>query len=215
MMKNSEMILAISSNGKEITVNECMSNMQLKDKTKLANFIYDRLYGRYLKPFDFPSQKYRLNYKNGFVLMASCCFLIETYVSFTKSEFRDTNRLSAKCFCYFFSSNKSFSLFAEGALKPDGSLANKTDGGIPNDFYENLRCGILHNGETKNGWKITRKSNTPYFDPASKTINAFKFANLLAKILQNYKKQLINSDFDNDEIWTNFKIRFNDLIITS
>lgn len=214
-MIKEDMVLATSKDGVDITVDDCKKYLQAKDKEKLANFIYDRFHGRYLRPFDFPSQVYKSNYKNGFSIMASCCLLIETYVSFVEKRFRDTTRQSGKCFCYFFSTNKLFSLLSDGALKPDGSLADKKDEGIPNDFFENLRCGILHNGETRNGWKITRKSNIPYFEPTTKTVNAYKFSVLMKKTLENYRKQLIVSNFDNDEIWINFKNRLNDIIILS
>lgn len=214
-MKKKHLILATSKNGTEITAEDCINYLNAKDKEKLANFIYDRLYGRYLKPFDFPSSRYISDYKNGFSIMANCCLLIETFVSFAEKKFRNTERQSGKCFCYFFSSNKLFSLLSDGALKQDGSLADKRDGGIPNDFFENLRCGILHNGETRKGWKITRKADIPYFEPTTKTINAFKFAKLLNKSLEIYRDQLIASDFDNDELWINFRNRLNDIITLS
>jgi len=214
-MKNPDLSLAISSNGKDVTVKDCTFFLQQKDKIKLANFIFDRLYGRYLKPFDYNSDDYRKHFKNGFALMANCCLLIETYVSFTSRQFRSTQNKSGKCFGYFFSSHKSFALLAKGALKPDGTIADKKDGGIPNDFFDNVRCGILHNGETKNGWKINREATSPYFDPGTKTLNAFEFSSLLKKILDNYRDTLISSDFDNDEIWINFKNRLNDLISKS
>jgi len=207
--------LAISSDGKDITVQDCKTFLKRKDKNALSNFMFDRLYGRYLKPFDFKSNEYRKYYKNGFTIMANCCLLIETYVSFISMLFRNTQNKSGKCFGYFFSLDKSFVLLAKGAYKQDGTLAGKKDGGIPNDFYENVRCGILHNGETRNRWKITRKGSAPLYDPLTKTLNAYKFSSLLKKTLDRYKNTLKNSDFDNDEIWINFKNRLNDLISKS
>ena len=207
--------LAVTSDGKNITDLDCKAFLKAKDKIALANFIYDRLYGRYLKPFDFKSNEYRKYYKNGFAIMSNCCLLIETYVSFTSSAFRNTQYKSGKCFGYFFSLEKSFALLAKGAYKANNTLAGKNDGGLPNDFFENVRCGILHNGETRNGWKITRKATSPYFDPAAKTINAFKFSSLLKKTLENYRTTLKNSDFDHDDIWITFKNRLNDLISKS
>jgi hypothetical protein len=124
-------------------------------------------------------------------MMANSCLLIETYVSFTKYEYLDTNGKSRDCFKYFFSNEPKFEVFS------------KDD--IPNDFYDNVRCGILHNAETRKGWLITRKGNEPLFNAHTKTINAFKFANNLKDVLSDYRKKLLNSDYESDLIWTCFK----------
>lgn len=197
-MNNDNLVLAVSEDGKKISVKDCQDFLANKDKKKLADFIYDRLYGRYLKPFDYPHDDYRKEYKNGFALMASCCLLIETYVSFTKKEYRSTYKHSKECFEHFFTTEKRFSDFANGVT--------------PKDFYENVRCGILHNAEIRNGWIITRDKNKRYFNPAMKEINAAKFANRLKKILENYRASLISANFDNDEVWINFSERLKDLI---
>ncbi len=214
-MANDKLILAVLSDGQEITVADCNDYLKTKNKKQLASFIYQRLCGRYLKPFDYPTDDYIENYKNGFALMTSCCLLIETYVSFTDKQFRDTNGQSRKTFGHFFTTEKRFFDLATGGRKADRTLAERKDGGLPNDFYENVRCGILHNAETKNGWTITRKKSAVYFDTTTKTINATKFANRLKAVLVDYKKKLLQADFDNDEIWKNFKLRLTDLITKS
>lgn len=214
-MTNGNLILATSNDGNDISVDDINEYLKNKDKKKLAAFIYDRFYGRYLKSFDFPDDNYKKNYKNGFALMTSCCLLIETYISFSAKDYRNTDSQSRKCFGYFFTTEKRFCDFARGGLQADGTIANRADGGIPNDFYDNVRCGILHNAETKGGWTITRKTSKPYFDPTTKTINAAKFAGRLKAVLSDYKKNLISSDFDTDEIWINFKNRLEDLITKS
>lgn len=194
---NTHLILATSSTGKDITVGECLSMLAAKDKKGLANFIYDRLYGRYLKPFEFSDENYIKSYKNGFAIMASCCLLIETYVSFTNAQYRKTRGQSPDCFKYFFLTEPHFKELSTGNL--------------PKDFYTEVRCGILHNAETRNGWAINRRSKT-YVDITTKQINAVKFSNRLKTTLRNYKNRLIVSDFDTDDIWINFRNRLSDLI---
>lgn len=214
-MTNKNLILATTSDGIEITVQKCIDFFNKKDKEQLANFIYDRLYGRYIKPFDYPSNEYTEYYKNGFAIMTSCCLLIETFVSFTEKEFRNTNGQSGKTFGHFFTTEKRFSELSTGGRNANGKIASKKEGGLPNDFYENVRCGILHNAETKNGWTITRKKNAKYFDLKTKTINATKFSNRLKATLNDYKKNLKKADFDRDDIWINFRNRLTDLIKAS
>lgn len=113
-MSNLNLILAIDSKGNEITVakvNEWLAN---KSRKELADFIYHRLHGRYLKPFEYEGADVKKNFKNGFSIMANCCFLIETYVSFILTEFRSTYRKSEKAFGYFFTTNPGFALFSQG-----------------------------------------------------------------------------------------------------
>lgn len=208
-MTNNRLVLAVLSDGTEITAKDCNEYIAHKNKDKLADFIYQRFYSRYLKPFNFPSVKYSTNYKNGFAIMASCCLLIETFISFTESKYRDTNKQSRQCFGHFFTSQDKFKEFAIGNKLKNGLLAT------PNDFYENVRCGILHNAETRNGWTITREKHKPYFNSSTKEINATKFSNRLKSVLSNYKRELQKADFDTSPIWDNFKNRLNDLIIKS
>src|SRR5262245_60152533 len=113
-MSNDNLVLGTSKDGTDITVKDCKKFIANKDKKKLSAFIYDRFYSRYLKPFDFPSDNYNKNYKNGFAIMTSCCLLIETFVSFTEIKYRDTNRQSRQCFGHFFVTQDKFKEFAIG-----------------------------------------------------------------------------------------------------
>jgi hypothetical protein len=130
--------------------------------------------------------------------MANCCSLIETYVSFIEAEYRDTNGFGRPCFEYFFKSSGRFKEFSAENLAAD--------------FYKNVRCGILHNAEIRNGWTITRNQYAPYFNRETKKINAVKFATRLKNVLSAYRKNLIESDFDIDTVWINFRNRMNDLL---
>ena len=63
--------------------------------------------------------------------MANCCLLIETLQSF-KNGWEDSGNKSALAFRQFLSTEKNFEVFL-----------NKEQ-----EFYANVRCGILHQGET-------------------------------------------------------------------
>lgn len=212
-MKNQgTVILATDDKGVEINLDTLKGWLNNKSKIELADFFYHRFYGRYIKPFDFKNEKYINEYKNGFAIMTSCCLLIETYTSFTELAFIDTNYKSEKTFGYFFLKNNEFGAFSKNGLELKEYLSVKKikNKGIPSDFYKNVRCGILHNGETRNGWKIVR--NGPLFEENSKRINSVLFLEKLKNILKNFKNQLINSDFENSEIWKTYKIRIELLI---
>jgi hypothetical protein len=212
---NDRLVLAMTSDGKEITVKQCQEFLKQKNRKALAAFIYDRLYGRYLKPFDYPCDEFKKKYKSGFALMANCCLLIETYVSFIEVKYRKTENKSREVFGHFFTSEKRFGEFSVGGINAKGLIAGAKEGGIPNDFYFNVRCGILHNGETRNGWTITRKPTKPLFNAQNKEVNATKFANTLKLVLRDYVHKLNNENFENSDIWGNFQNRLNDLIKNS
>jgi len=213
-MKDKTIVLAIDEAGNEISIDQVEEWLKDKDTNKknLSRFVFDRLYGRYIKPFDFDNKIHPDRYKNGFTIMANCCLLIETYASFREKSFRDTKGKSERCFGWFFLNENRFSDFSKNGLPMadyiniNGRINNK---GVPRDFYLNVRCGILHNAETRNGWKILRRGY--FYDENSKTINAFEFMNGLKDTLVDYKKSLDASDV-NTEIWDSFVNRVKDII---
>ena len=70
--------------------------------------------------------------------------------------------------------------------------------GHGSDFYSNVRCGILHQGETYAGWKISRKGKL--LDIKTKTINATKFMEALEYDLKQYTNKLKQEAMDR-RIW--------------
>lgn len=212
-MKNRELVLAIDSEGNKITEKNLKKWIQEKNKVKLADF-FNRFYIRYLKPFEFNNSEFIKSYKNGFTIMTSCCLLIESYVSFTHPKFKDNKNKSERSFGFFFLKNNEFYIFSKGGLSieeyEESENKHLKNRGIPKDFYKNVRCGILHNGETRNKWKILRKGKL--FDEENKSINATLFMKNLIIVLKKHQNQLKNSDFNQDEIWKTYISRLNYLI---
>lgn len=209
-MANTDTLLG-TIDKKDISIVQYLEIEKLEDKNALAKFFYNRLFDRYLKPFTYSSTDYKKEYKNGFSIMANCCLLIETFMSFREKHLIDTNRLSNECFRLFFTQSERFEIFSKDAFDKDGRLKTKKEGGRPNEFYSNVRCGILHTGETKDGWKIKRDIRTPLLDERTKTINATKFADTLKKELDDYVKKLKKSEWTSKE-WTNFRLKMADII---
>lgn len=194
-MKNGNIILATYENGKEVKANDIAAWIYQSNKEELSNFLFERLYTRYIKPFCFSGSDYEKNYKNGFAIMASSCLLIETYISFSVPELKDTNRKSERCFGVFFTTEGEFIDFATGGLNRDEyiNLPKLPKKGTPHDFYSNVRCGILHNGETRDNWKIRRKGEL--FDKKDKAINASLFMDNLLEVIKRHKGVLEKSEF--------------------
>lgn len=192
---NDDVILYYGSKDstKNITVKKYNDLISNNKKDELADFVYNRLYSRYIKPFEFSDKTYKKEYKNGFSMMASFCLLIETLQSFKEGR-GDSNKKSKELFIRFFDETNIFPEF-----KNQGK-----------EIYENIRCGILHQGETTRGWKITRvPSVSSSF--SKKTINANEFMNNLKKSLTEYKKELISEDWDST-IWQKFRTKMEKII---
>ena len=167
---------------KKISIRNYYDYLNAKNKKDIANLVYHRLYSRYLKPFEFTDKKFNTEYRNGFAIMANCCLLIETLESF-KNGWEDTLKLSEKAFEQFFTTDKFFT-----ELKT-----------FESDFYKNVRCGILHQGETLQSWKISRMYRK-LFDPNTKTIDSLTFHFRLNKSLKEYCNNLQTEDW-NSILW--------------
>ena len=144
-------------------VNVSMTDMGnlISDKINqkiIAEHVYERLYNRFLKIFDFSSSRlneyekegktefrnvFNEEYKNGFLIMTSCSLLIETFSSFLLGQNKTPRGKSDGMFNTVFE-------YAESKNNELKQFKNKL-------FYSNIRCGLLHQGETYGKFKITRK----------------------------------------------------------
>lgn len=139
--------------------------------SKKPQFVRQRLSERYIDPVRaldlYPETQDK---KNGFYVMAVSCLLIETLVSFwrgweTTEGTKKKPGKSGRAFRLFFRTQPRFTKFR----------ATK--------FFKNVRCGILHQGETTGGWIIQRTG--PLFD-GQKRINAKLFHDQLALAIDDY-----------------------------
>lgn len=141
-----------------------------KNVDAIADLIYERFHERYIQPFDGNPNKH------GFSMMAVSCFMIEALHSF-KRGWSDTEDKGKRVFQCFFADSVYLFEFSKYT-----------------DFYGDIRCGILHQAETKNGWKIRRRG--PLLDKNQRAINATKFLNGLHNELKNYVNQLKKESFE-------------------
>ena len=120
--------------------------------------------------------------------MANACLSIEAFMKILnpiKISESSTRTLSGKgLFIRFF---KQFQLFESFKI-------------LGAEFYNDVRCGILHNGETNGLWKINRKSETPILDGYN--INANKFIISLKETIILKLNSYLDLSFDSAE-WEN------------
>ncbi len=183
-----------------VTISQYRAMECSKDRAGLANFIEQRLLERYVLPVT------RTCHKNGFLMVAASCLLIETLESFYRGwdsthKFIKSADIESACrptdlkenlskgevaFCYFFQRFPKFS-----GLRP-----------VARSFYKDVRCGILHQGETRGGWRVLRRG--PMFEPEGPTLNAARFLNEVAGAVKEYARCLRSAQWESD-LWANFK----------
>lgn len=172
---------------KDVTVGQARKWMANKDeasKYNLINLIHHRFTNRYVKHLN--------DTDSGFLKMAVSCLMIETLESLKQGK-KDTKGKSQKMFEDFFETEeKYFPGFKDISI----------------DFYKSIRCGILHQAETTNAWRILGRN--ALVDKSNRTINATKFVKALEKSLDNYTKTLRAEDF-NSTIWKRALLKIEDV----
>lgn len=154
------------------TVADYLLMLKSRDGKALENFARVRFEERYLDPIE--SQP-----RNGFAMMAVGCLMIEALESF-RQGWKDSNRKSAESFRSFFAHWDEFAAFRPVAA----------------DFYEHVRCGILHQAETTGSWRVVRSG--PMRD--ERTINAAKFTAALRRVLAKYASSLRTEDWESETL---------------
>lgn len=194
-MSDSDYILLYDSSGNNnhIRTSTYENWRDTKNRDKIADFIYERHYRRYIKPFEFNNQEYIREFKNGFAIMANCCLLIETLESFYRGWAQSKSELA---FLKFFTRDNEFKEFAVDD--------------IPTKFYKHIRCGILHQGETTGGWKINRISSE-LLDKSKLEINAVLLSERLKRSLDAYRCELKRNDWDSP-IWKNAREKMKSIL---
>jgi len=157
------------------------SDHSKKEIIKLIGHRFENRYLKHVKSVD-----------SGFLIMAVSCFVIETLQSFREGE-PDTSGIGKRMFKNFFQNDKdNFPGFLE----------------ISDEFYQDIRCGILHQSETTNAWRVLR--NGKLLDRTEFSINAELFLKSIDKSVNKYLDELAHSDF-NSEIWKNVFIKLTDI----
>lgn len=98
----------------------------------------DRMEGRFLKQIDLldKNPKRNIGVFAGFAIMALDCLLIETLEQFYKGKIRTGQGMDEKAFFDFFQRSPKFKSFFDTQAKAA-------------IFYQQIRCGLLHQAQTK------------------------------------------------------------------
>lgn len=170
---------------------------------KAIDIVRDRFEGRYLKPLevltDHEDKSVRTNV--GFIVMSIDCLLIETltqfYLGLVQTEDKyyyknsDSNfKFNWQAFRDFFKHSNNFSAF-------------KGDDDLCKQFFKQIRCGLLHQAESKfnSVINIKRKELVTKIDSTDVTkgliINRKIFHEALCDDFKQYFENLIKPDSQN------------------
>ena len=171
---------------------------------KVTALFKERLESRYFRPIN-RILKMRLTSGEGFSAMTLICSLIEFLEScyqgknFNYNIKKETDfeyKASGPIFKDFLMSHEPFkSDFSKKAIKPPAKT-------FADDFYSNVRCGLLHEAATKNGWiiKTYRKdlSGLRYFriKDDQKIIYRDLFFEEIQKYVKTYLRNIKNNNTD-------------------
>ena len=158
-----------------------------KDWEKGIKIFKNRIHGRFLDPvFDLEKKEY-----TGFLIMAIDCLLIETLQQFIEGV-PETPRGKNESY---------FKKFLISRFKED------FDDKKAKMFYEQIRCGILHQAETKESSKIKISRELPIVkftkEKDGLIINRKKFHEKLKKAIKVYIEKL--KDTINEPLRKNFR----------
>jgi len=177
-----------------------------KQATKLLG---QRLETRYFRPID-RILRMRLTTGEGFAVMTLICSLIEFLQSCYEgktykhgaSETEFIYGSSAKKFKDFLEQHEPFkTTFTKHVSQPTDKIKTFAD-----DFYSNVRCGLLHEAATNNGWAIkTYKETNASIDfvdiknENEKIIYRDKFVEVIKTFSVSFMQQIIDDEKDTNK----------------
>ena len=166
------------------------------------DFFYGRIYSRYLNPIS-KLQPYDEYCGYGFTIMAINCSLIEFLESTYKGKkYRYCKDKELTDHEY----NKSKDCFLDFLLSKQPFKECFKDRKIAEIFYSDIRCGLLHEATTKNGWRIWADSDSgnEIIDKKNQIVFRNDFSAAIKKYMAIYRDELIT----NTELQANFIRKF-------
>jgi len=149
-----------------------------------TDFYMPRLHFRYLHPISV-MQEHGTFMGEGFAIMAVQCTLIE----FLESTELGINFFYGKPGAHeYFKSEPIFVSFLTRRMSFKDVFTEE----FAKDFYQNVRCGLLHEARTKNGWRIWGGSSLQgqIVDVANKIVHRDNFQTALLAYVADYGRRL-------------------------
>lgn len=153
-------------------------------------FFFSRLNTRYLEPIKALRKSCEFR-GEGFAIVAVQCSLVEFLESTAKGlnyrYFQNGQQLGQFEYC---SSSRIFVDFLSARIPFSRFFTSVS----ARDFYIGVRCGLLHEARTKNGWRIkATHPQSDIVDTNSKVVYRNDFQDALIQYISNYRELLPTS----------------------
>lgn len=150
----------------------------------------DRIESRYFAPIETMLANHDLIEINGFAVMALNCLLVDTFYQFREPDNtysigrrRERHRRgNGECYANFLLTNFPFDFDSDSAQY----------------FYTDIRCGILHSAQTKNGSQLTYDKSyvVEIFDDDKIRVDIVNFTNRMKEYYFSYLMKLEQGDIE-------------------
>ncbi|MER3146618.1 hypothetical protein [Salmonella enterica] len=189
------------------------SNPTEEDWKHAVQFFDDRINERYLEPVErIRGDGTTNNLKGaGFAICTLLCALVENLETF----YRGINFKVNPQGMYEYGNGCSRTLFTDflKSKSPfDEYFGNET--ALANSFYSGVRCSLLHDASTCDGWVINiREHKTVLVNKKRKTLNRSLFMSDIMEYIKNYKASLLQPG--NKELKDAFIRKFDGICATA
>src|SRR5690606_33642436 len=191
-------------------------------------FFEKRIETRYLKPIEAILTMEVKGEGEGFAVVNLQCSLIETMECFINGWIFNavTDKKNKKLSNRWYHNNELVRISKNKHLKNLNIFESFFEKRIPfkelfiennlkgNDFFWNVRCGLLHETQTKNGWEIRSDISSEAKSFVGKTIYREHLHSDIRKVIKKYKSAIVDGGIFDDEIGKedlrqNFRDKFN------
>lgn len=155
---------------KTVRVKHYLAMEAKEDRAGIAEFLYERFMERYVRSLKPLSDEHG----NGFIVAGACCLMIEGLMAF-RNGWKSTKGKSKEALTLFIQGSPKFSALA----------------GDEKDFWLGVRCGILHQGESSRGWRLSfSNAGVGLIEMPGKRLNCSKFLAAVEQALQEFRHDL-------------------------
>lgn len=163
-------------------------NSNNDDWNTAISIFRDRIESRYFTPIDAMLSRRNDIEQNGFAVMAINCLLVDSFYQFTdpgnivRNGRRNESLIKTNTVCYTRFLRQNFP-----------HIFNRNTAYY---FYTDIRCGILHSAQTKNGSQLTYNKNyvVEVFDGDKIRVDVRNFSGLMRRYYNDYISKLTNGD---------------------
>ena len=174
---------------------------------EVFELLHTRIKTRFLDPIDWILEK-RYDRGEGFSVVALQCILIEFLEAFYQGKIYTTSKKPRK-----FEYNSSKQLFSDFLMTHEPFSKYFTSKAHANGFFDNIRCGLLHEAATKETSKINNAPSHNMLvlfepdDPNNMRIYRENFYEAIKEFIESYRIELLS----NMELQINFIRKMDDI----